>query len=67
MIPILKFLLGIKEKSRILILIKNVFRKNNYFFHWKGILNLYVVLVVLIVVAVHKGLIVVDKSLFDTH
>ena len=28
---------------------------------------LYVVLVVLIVVAVHKGLVVVDKSLFDTH
>ena len=28
---------------------------------------LYVVLVVLIVVAVHKGLVVVDKSLSDTH
>ena len=28
---------------------------------------LHVVLVVLIVVAVHKGLVVVDKSLSDTH
>ena len=28
---------------------------------------LYVVLVALIVVAVHKGLVVVDKSLSDTH
>ena len=28
---------------------------------------LYVFLVVLIVVAVHKGLVVVDKSLSDTH
>ena len=28
---------------------------------------LYVVLVVLIFVAVHKGLVVVDKSLSDTH
>ena len=28
---------------------------------------LYVVLVGLIVVAVHKGLVVVDKSLSDTH